>query len=115
MITFSTSNPAGLLAKFDSAIAKGHASGGVATWQKIGSSYTHLAPQWAKLAYFAPEVRPDALVFNIIKNKGSNVSIPVYGYYHGHLLETFLNHFDQDFFESSASPLCVTGQDFCSA
>jgi hypothetical protein len=28
-----------------------------------------------------------------------------YGYYHGHLLETFLNHFDQMFTLGSVTPL----------
>ena len=28
-----------------------------------------------------------------------------YGYYHGHLIETFLNHFDQSFSQGAASAL----------
>jgi hypothetical protein len=33
----------------------------------------------------------------------------VYGYYHGHLIETFLNHFDSDFSDGSATALPAAG------
>jgi hypothetical protein len=114
MIAFNTSDPAALLKALDGAIARGNHAGGITTWQKIGSDYTHAATQWHKKAYFEPHVQPGKLVFNIVKNKGTDISVLVYGYYHGHLLETFLNHFDKMFTAASCSPLCDVG-DICSA
>jgi hypothetical protein len=112
MITFETEDPDSLLSLFDEAIKKGNSKGGVATWEKVGDDYTHAAKQWHRLAYFTPHISPGKLTFNIVKNVGSNITVVVYGYYHGHLLETFLNHFDKNFHASVCSPLC-DGGDFC--
>jgi hypothetical protein len=114
VITFQTNNSAGLLRLFDEAIAKGSATGGIATWEKIGSYYTHRADRWAKKAYFTATAGANGLIFNIVKNKASNITVLVYGYYHGHLLETFLNHFDKKFIGASCTPVCEAG-DICSA
>jgi hypothetical protein len=38
----------------------------------------------------------------------------VYAYYHGHLIETFLNHFDKDFTKAEATSLPTSG-DHCSS
>ena len=114
MITFNTSDPAALLRLFDAAIIKGHAKGGITTWQKIGGDYTHAAPQWAQKAYFEPHIALGKLNFNIVKNKSTNVTALVYAYYHGHLLETFLNHFDVNFTNAISTALPVAG-DLCSA
>lgn len=114
MITFNTSNPAALLKAFDDAIALNNQKGGIATWKKVDEHYTHEAARWTRLAYFRAQAVAGALTFNIIKNKGSDITVPVYGYYHGHLLETFLNHFDEKFTNVSCTPLCYTG-DVCYA
>jgi hypothetical protein len=50
-------------------------------------------------------VKSDQLVFNVIKPKDTNVTTIVYGYYHGHLIETFLNHFDADFTAGRATAM----------
>jgi hypothetical protein len=104
---FFTSNPAGLLKAFNAKIDQKEAEGKITTWEKSedGKYYTHKATAWEKKAWFKPNVDSDQLTFNIIKPKGRDVATIVYGYYHGHLLETFLNHFDEMFSVGSASAL----------
>ena len=114
MLTFQTDDPTALLKAFDNAIARGDQKGGITTWQKIGNDYTHVAAQWQMKAYFEPRIEAGKLVFNIVKNKSTDVSVTVYGYYHGHLLETFLNHFDRLFYGAACTPLCAGG-DYCQA
>jgi hypothetical protein len=109
MIKFTTSEPHQLLAKFDAAIAKGSGPGSITTWQKVEDDYTHVAPGWAKKAYMEPKIEPNGLVFNIIKNVSTNVTVEVYAYYHGHLMETFLRHFDHDYDSVETSALGSAG------
>ncbi|MHC0023787.1 hypothetical protein [Enterobacter vonholyi] len=52
-----------------------------------------------------PVVRSTMLTFNIIKPKSSNVSTVAYAYYHGHLTETFLSHFDKNFTKATSSAM----------
>lgn len=37
------------------------------------------------------------LIFNIVNPQNAPITGPVYAYYQGHLIETFLNHFDMKF------------------
>jgi hypothetical protein len=113
MIAFDTSDPAALLKAFDNAIARGSHEGGITTWEKIGNDYTHASAQWHRKAFLRPHIQTGQLVFNIIKSQSSNVSVTAYGYYHGHLIETFLNHFDRSFSGASCTPLPAFG-DLCS-
>ena len=110
---FSTTNPQALLNAFDARIKQAEAKGKITTWEKVDGHYTHRAEEWSRKAFFKPIINGSVLTFNIIKPKGANISTVVYGYYHGHLIETFLNHFDQSFSTVSASPLCAEG-DRCS-
>jgi hypothetical protein len=71
--------------------------------------YTHKAPEWAKKAWFLPKIEATQLTFNIIRPKEKNINAIDYAYYHGHLLETFLNHFDKSFKDAIASALPETG------
>ena len=106
-VNFSTQNPQALLTKFDNAISQKEQKGKIETWEKSddGKYYTHKAKDWNKKAWFKPSIQSQKLVFNIIKPKNTNVTNVVYGYYHGHLIETFLNHFDKSFTEGCASAL----------
>jgi hypothetical protein len=107
-ITFSTDTPTALLKMFDARISQHEQKGKITTWEKSkdGMYYTHKAAEWAKKAWLRPVIKSRLLTFNIVKPKNSSVSVTVYGYYHGHLVETFLNHFDTEFGEGSptASP-----------
>ena len=93
---------------------KGTGIGSITTWLKVGEHYTHVAERWHRKAFFKAHVDSGQLRFNIIAPKGKNVTNEVYAYYHGHLTETFLNHFDKDFSLVGVSPLCTAG-DVCKA
>lgn len=106
-IHFTTTNAASLLKSFDARISQTEAKGKITTWEKSadGKYYTHKATEWNKKAWLLPKIEATQLTFNIIRPKDQNVSTLVYAYYHGHLIETFLNHFDKSFGNSIASAL----------
>jgi len=102
-----TDKPAALLAAFDARIHQEEPKGKITTWEKHrdGVHYTHKSTEWHQKAYFKPNVLTDQLVFNIIAPQGGSIETVVYGYYHGHLTETFLNHFDKMFTWAQSSAL----------
>lgn len=106
-IHFTTDGAQALLNAFDQRIHQTAPTGKIMTWEKSsdGIYYTHKAPAWHKKAWLKPSIFATQLVFNIIKPNNANVSTMIYGYYHGHLIETFLNHFDQSFVYGMASAL----------
>lgn len=110
---FMTADAKGLLAAFDARIAQDETKGKITTWQRVvqdnGVFYTHKSTEWAREAYFMATVRADRLTFNIIKPANKNVTRVAYGYYHGHLTETFLNHFDDRFSNAVSSARPETG------
>ncbi len=110
-VIFHTDKPQKLLNSFDAKIEQKEASGKITTWEKSddGKYYTHKAKEWTKKAWFKPNVGTSRLTFNIIKPKDANVTATVYAYYHGHLIETFLNHFDHDFETGEATALATSG------
>ena len=114
-VNFMTDNAHALLDSFDARIDQSEAKGKITTWEKSddGEYYTHTSVDWRKKAWFRPKVETDRLIFNIIKPKNAGVSTVVYGYYHGHLIETFLNHFDTDFRDGRATARATSG-DKCS-
>jgi len=115
-VYFYTDTPKALLAKFNAAIKQAEPKGKIDTWKLSddGKYYTHTAERWTKKAWFKPSTSGKLLTFNIIKPKGSNITSPVYAYYHGHLIETFLNHFNTDFTSAEATALPAEG-DNCSS
>lgn len=102
-VVFRTAKPKTLLKSFEDRISQENPEGKITTWEKSGDYYSHKAAQWAKKAFFLPRTADGELVFNIVRPKEKGVSTTVYGYYHGHLIETFLNHFDEHFTSASAS------------
>jgi len=112
-IHFLTPDPAGLLKEFDARIAQTKSEGKITTWDKLtdGKHYSHKATDWRNLAFFKPSIGKDRLTFNIVRPKDKSVTTTVYGYYHGHLMETFLNHFDTKFTSSVTSALPEAGDD----
>jgi hypothetical protein len=106
-ISFYTNAASTLLASFDTAIRQTDPKGKIETWSisQDGKFYTHKASQWANKAWFQPEVMSDRLCFYIKNSPNTVVYGTVYGYYHGHLIETFLNHFDKMFNLGCATPL----------
>jgi hypothetical protein len=112
-VSFLTDTPKTLLNKFDTKIDQHEAKGKITTWERSedGEYYTHTSDEWKKKAWMKPQTKSDRLVFNI-KPKSSTVTATVYGYYHGHLIETFLNHFDTDFTEAKATAKAAS-DDYC--
>lgn len=110
-IHFTTTSAQTLLKAFDSRISQSEAKGKITTWEKSadGKFYTHKAPEWTKLAWFLPKIEASQLTFSIIKPNNADISTVTYAYYHGHLLETFLNHFDESFGNGAASALPEAG------
>lgn len=110
-IHFSTTAAQTLLKAFDAHIAQTDPKGKITTWEKStdGKYYTHKASEWNKLAWLRPKIENHQLTFNIIKPNNKNVSMVAYAYYHGHLIETFLNHFDTSFTYAVASALPEAG------
>jgi hypothetical protein len=111
---FYTDTPQWLLDEFNKRIDQKESKGKITTWERSddGVYYTHKSTEWGKKAWFKPKVESGKLTFNIIKTKTTNVTRVVYGYYHGHLIETFLNHFDKDFSKAEATALAASG-DVC--
>ena len=110
-IHFTTSSAQTLLKAFDARISQTEPKGKITTWEKSkdGKYYTHKAPEWNSLAWLLPKCESNQLTFNIIKPNSRNVTTIVYAYYHGHLIETFLNHFDTSFMLGVASALPESG------
>ncbi len=100
-----------LLQEFNKRIEQKETTGKIITWERSADLeyYTHKAEEWTKKAWFKPLVSDGKLSFFMIKSKGLAISVVVYGYYHGHLAETFLNHFDKDFIEIRTSALLTMG------
>ncbi|KQT57472.1 MULTISPECIES: hypothetical protein [unclassified Aureimonas] len=106
-VTFMTSNPKALLAKFKKAIDEKD----VATWSYDGDGdFTHDTDQWRSKAWMRPELLSDRLNFSILAPKDGGMTKTVYGIYHGRLIECFLSHFD-DAFVSGAATAKVSGKD----
>ena len=109
---FFTKNASDLLAKFRSRIHQTDPAGKITTWEETPSGlFTHKAAQWAHKAWFKATETEDRLRFNIIRPKGKNISVTTYGYYHGHLIETFLNHFDKQFTQGMATAVASENDD----
>jgi hypothetical protein len=103
MLTFMTPDPQLLLSAFDDAIAKGQ----ITTWDKSNGYYGHKAERWAHKAFFKSIVKADRLIFEWIVVQNNNKpyeSRSVYAYYHGHLIETFMNHFYYRYTNGLATP-----------
>ncbi|MBA6137557.1 MULTISPECIES: hypothetical protein [Pseudomonas] len=109
-VNFFTSDPQALLDGFNKCIDQEEPKGKITTWiRDKDGDYTHVAADWKHKAWFRPKIIDGALVFNIFGRKTVAMPTKVYGYYHGHLTETFLNHFDKMFTSSSSTALATKG------
>jgi hypothetical protein len=106
-VHFYCDAPQALLAAFNTRIAQIEQKDKITTWElhSDGQHYTHLAAAWNRKAWMRPAVQTGRLTFNIVRSKDSSVSSVAYAYYHGHLIETFLTHFDGLFSNASASAM----------
>lgn len=106
-VDFMTNNATNLLKLFKARIEQDEVKGKITTWMLSADKQdvTHKSDNWKHAAWFQPAVKNDRLTFNIIKTKSKTVTTVAYSYYHGHLIETFLNHFDSEFSEAIATAL----------
>lgn len=97
-VRFYTDSPAALLKEFDAKVLQKEREGSITTWTKTKlGNYTHTS-RWGNKAYLRPNANfEDRLVFNVVPPKGGAVGPEDYSFYHGHLIETFLNHFPEKF------------------
>jgi hypothetical protein len=111
---FITDTPQSILNKFNKRIEQEELKGSIPTWKRSDDRmyYTHASAEWNKKAWFKPSIKSGRLTFYIVKPKNSNITTTVYGYYHGHLIETFLNHFDEDFAQAEATARPAKGETF---
>jgi hypothetical protein len=110
-VHFKSAEPQALLRDFDMRIAQSDSAGRITTWEKTsdGRYYTHRAAEWARKAWFKAVVQEERLSFFIVKSRDLDISSRTYAYYHGHLIETFLAHFDMRFTDATASALPEDG------
>lgn len=106
-VHFECAQPSMLLQEFDAQIKRREQLGKITTWEctEDGKFYTHRAAEWNRKAWFRAEVQPGRLTFFVVKSSSVDVTTTAYAYYHGHLIETFLSHFDQWFSKATASSL----------
>jgi len=102
-IHFSTSTPKQLLTHFDARIAQKEPKGKITTWRKQDDFYTHTSDQWKEKAWLWATAHQGKLTFNIAPSKGATLTLVAYAYYHGHLIETFINHFVEEFSSGTAT------------
>src|SRR3954466_14721295 len=100
-IYFSTDKARALHTAFDKAINGGH----ITTWDRdADGDYTHKAANWKQKLWLRASEESQRLAFYTIPPKDKNIQLVDYAYYHGHLIETFINHFPSDFSQASATP-----------
>lgn len=111
---FKTTTPDALLSKFKTAVEQTEILGKITTWKPSEDRkyFTHTSKQWEYAAWLQPVVEHNQLTFYIVKSKSKVVSKYAYGFYHGHIIETMLNHFDSDFSSADATSFPIPG-DIC--
>ncbi len=103
-VRFFTKSPVALLKAFDAKIDQENREGSITTWERNHQGYYTHKSRWGKKAYFkANSTFEEKLVFNVVPPKGEVVDPEVYSFYHGHLIETFLNHFTEKFTSGAAT------------
>ncbi|MDC3884153.1 hypothetical protein KGZ16_06080 [Pseudomonas aeruginosa] len=93
-VDFITTNPSVLLNDFKKRIKQDEQEGKITTWDlDSDGDVTHKAEQWKSKAWMRPQVKDGKLTFTVLNPKGKEVPPEVYGFYHGHLVATFITHF----------------------
>ncbi|MDV4159316.1 hypothetical protein [Rhizobium brockwellii] len=104
-VYFMTAKAKPLLDNFKARIAQTEAKGKITTWEvEENGDFTHKAADWTEKAWFRPAVMSDRLRFDVVWPADQQRPVPVYAYYHGHLIETFVNHFENELTLASATP-----------
>jgi hypothetical protein len=100
-IYFTTETPRALLKAFNDAVDQGD----ITTWERDSDGdYTHKAQDWKKKLWLTPTPETHRLAFYTIPPSSKKIARKDFAYYHGHLIETFLNHFPKKFDLAQATP-----------
>jgi hypothetical protein len=100
-IYFTTETPRGLLKEFNDAVDQEK----ITTWERDSDGdYTHKAQDWKKKLWLKPTPETHRLAFYTIPPGGKKIARKDFAYYHGHLIETFINHFPKKFDLARATP-----------
>jgi hypothetical protein len=121
-LTFNTPNPTQLLSAFKNAIDN-HKAGRVGqridTWDYTvvdGKYYfTHTSSNWGRKAYLRADIELGQLAFYVQQAQGVPLKRDVYGYFAGHLTETFIRHFPSMFSLAKTTPTAVGADAYLSA
>lgn len=103
MLKFYTKDPAGLLQKFKAQLKAKQGQDSIQTWEQVGENFGHTSERWKGKMQFKASVNADAtepnLTFTMASMaKGTQEEEQIfYAYYHGHLLQTFVDHLGRHF------------------
>ena len=97
-IKFRTDAPDALLTKFKNLINQDEPKGRINTWEEYEKGFRHTSKEWKDSALFNATVSDDKkyLIFTLAKSQGAYA----YAYYHGHLLQAFIEHLGKYFISS---------------
>src|SRR5262249_46114532 len=121
-LIFSTGSPSQLFAHFKGAIDN-HLSGRpgpkIDTWRYTMDNgryyFTHTSANWGGKAFLRADQETGQLTFYVQQARGVALSRDVYGYYAGHLTETFIRHFPTLFSAARTTPTSVGADAYMSA
>lgn len=100
-IYFNTDTPRGLLTAFNEAID----DSSITTWERdTDGDYTHKADLWKRKLWLHAVIDANRLAFYTIPPQDKKIQRNDFAYYHGHLIETFINHFHNRFEIAQATP-----------
>lgn len=103
MLKFYTKDPAGLLQKFKAKLKAKQGQDSIQTWEQVGETFGHTSERWKGKLAFKATINADAtepnLTFTVASMaKGTQEEQQIfYAYYHGHLLQTFVDHLGEHF------------------
>lgn len=94
-IKFRSDNPQALLAKFKKLINQREADGKIKTWEEQDGGFVHTSEQGKGKGRFEASISVDGLYLIFSLKKSANDFS--YAYYHGHLLQAFIEHLSAGF------------------
>ncbi|WP_267106128.1 hypothetical protein [Xanthomonas sacchari] len=103
MLRFFAEDPSGLLEKFKRKIAARQGLRSIDTWEQVGENFGHTAERWKGKMVFKAQIGAVQdrrfLLFKVASmSKGTQEEQQmIYAYYHGHMLQTFIDHLGDEF------------------
>jgi hypothetical protein len=95
MLQFATDKPNELLQKFKRLINQKEKKGKIETWEEFEGGFRHTSEDWRKKGKFEAEISKDGKSLDFFLKKAEDHY--TFSYYHGHLLQAFIEHLNNDF------------------